>query len=71
LFLNRDVQTLDRQIVIDHVSEIVLKYAGRRMTSRLLRDASLEAHPEDYHFVEVLMAPDREVHARGLRPQLR
>ncbi len=52
LFLNRDGGTLDRQVTTDNVGELVLKYAGRRMTPHLFRDAFayawLEAHPEDY-----------------------
>jgi integrase len=52
LFVNRDGAALDYQIVTYHVSEIVLKYGGRRMTPHLFRDAFayawLDAFPEDY-----------------------
>ena len=52
LFLNSDGEAIDRQIMTYHVSEIVLKYAGRRMPPHLFRDAFayafLAAHPEDF-----------------------
>jgi hypothetical protein len=52
LFVNEDGKPIDRQIMTYHVSEIVLKYAGRRMTPHLCRDAFsyafLAAHPEDF-----------------------
>jgi len=52
LFVNEDGEEIDYQIVTYHVSEIVLKYAGRRMTPHLFRDAFayayLDAHPEDF-----------------------
>ena len=52
LFVNYDGNAVERQIMTGRISEIVLKYAGRRMTPHLFRDAFayayLDAHPEDY-----------------------
>jgi hypothetical protein len=52
LFVNDDGRAIDRQIMSYHVSEIVLKYTGRRTTPHLFRDAFsysyLAAHPEDF-----------------------
>jgi hypothetical protein len=52
LFMNRDGGMLDRQITTDNVGELVLKYAGRRMTPHLFRDAFayawLGSHPKDF-----------------------
>jgi len=52
LFLNRDGGPLDRQTTTDLVAELVLKYAGKRVTPHRFRDSFaykwLEGHPEDY-----------------------
>jgi hypothetical protein len=52
LFVNEDGCEIAYQIMSYHVSEIVLKHAGRRMTPHLFRDAFsyayLAAHPEDF-----------------------
>jgi hypothetical protein len=52
LFVNEDGGEVDYQIMTYHVSEIVLKHAGRRMPPHLFRDAFayayLNAHSEDY-----------------------
>jgi hypothetical protein len=52
LFVNEDGHAVGYQIMTYHVSEIVLKYAKRRTTPHLFRDAFayafLETHPEDF-----------------------
>jgi integrase len=52
LFLNEDGCAIDYQIMTYHISEIVLKHCGRRMTPHLFRDAFayayLDVHPEDF-----------------------
>lgn len=52
LFVNEDGEAIGPQIMSYHVSEIVLKHTGRRMTPHLFRDAFayayLDARPEDY-----------------------
>jgi integrase len=52
LFVNADGNAISYQIMTYHISEIVLKHAGRRMTPHLFRDAFayayLDAHPEDF-----------------------
>ncbi len=52
LFVNRDGGALDRQTTTDLVSELVLKYAGKRVPPHLFRSSFaykwLEDHPEDY-----------------------
>jgi hypothetical protein len=52
LFVNEDGSAVGYQIMTYHVSEIVLKHAGRRTTPHLFRDAFayayLEAHSEDF-----------------------
>lgn len=52
LFLNADGHQIDYQIMTYHISEIVLRHTGRRMTPHLFRDAFayayLAEHPEDF-----------------------
>lgn len=52
LFVNEDGCAIDYQIMTYHISELVLKYIGRRTPPHLFRDAFsyayLEAHPEDF-----------------------
>jgi integrase len=52
LFVNDDGEAIDYQIMTYHISEIVLKHSGRRMTPHLFRDAFayayLAEHPEDF-----------------------
>ena len=52
LFVNADGCEIDYQIMTYHISETVLKHAGRRMPPHLFRDAFayayLDAHPEDF-----------------------
>ena len=52
LFVNADGCEIDYQIMTYHISEIVLKHAGRRMTPHLFRNAFayayLDAHSEDF-----------------------
>ena len=52
LFLNEDGCAIDYQLMTYHISELVLKHCGRRMTPHLFRDAFayayLDVHPEDF-----------------------
>ena len=52
LFLNRDGGPLDHQTTTELVAELVLKYAGKRVTPHPFRDSFaykwLECRPEDY-----------------------
>jgi len=52
LFLNREGGALNRQVLTQHVSQLTLDHAGRRVTPHIFRDIFayrwLEDHPEDY-----------------------